>query len=208
VHEIDLTSCGLQNLTDFEFFRKLRVFKAHRNNIQVFNLELKYLEELDLSNNMVKQLPNLSLLPHIKHLRLNNNLITQLDFEIDSRDPKISSKNFSRLLTIELTGNLLQIESSDTYNQLIGVLTHFKNLEVLMIDHQKRQETAYVSQKLEKSNKKELSDKHEKLKEAYDQIRKALPLSVLQFNEPYEIPTFAKLFRRIEQANSMPNQVL
>jgi hypothetical protein len=42
---------------------------------------------------------------------------------------------------------------------------------------------------------------------AYERIRKYLPLSVFQFNHTSTIPTFAKLHRRIEQANSNSSQV-
>jgi len=81
LQELELTSCGLEYLDDFKIFKRLKILRVSFNKIKAFDMSLSRLEDLDLSNNKIFLFPDLSNLPHIRHVRLNNNLISIFGFD-------------------------------------------------------------------------------------------------------------------------------
>lgn len=99
--------------------REIRMRSLKITAIENLGSTFNQFDCLDLSDNLIRKLENLPLLPRLKCILLNNNRITKIDPSLDESVP-----NLDRLV---LTNNYIQ-ELSD-----IEPLKKLKNLEVLTL---------------------------------------------------------------------------
>ena len=96
--KIDISRNYLDNIDVLNQFQSLKVIIAGDNYIQSINLQLPNLSELDLRNNFMIKVPNLSLTPQLQTLVLNANNISEVKL-------KCRKENFLTVRKIVLRNN-------------------------------------------------------------------------------------------------------
>lgn len=186
-------------------FLNLRYIDASNCYIEEVNFTLPKLEYLDISNNYLRNFPNLQHMPRLKYLNLNSNQLVDLF--------QANFENIQHLSQLDIGRNMIEFDSESDETDFLNKLCKLASLQSLTIEEnpfleaKKSNLLEYILPKLpllEQLNGKKIPKKS-KVMLKKTKTTDAQPQQNQKSKKKMPLPTLEVLLFQIESANSHPH---